>query len=246
MDNCEKQRKSYSKKEIFMNYKNFRNDLTALAHKLRLKSEGRKISGRRKDQDLPIASWIKEARLPECVGYEFVIIIKTRACRWAASESGGCIMCGYYNDKGADDITQQNIINQIESALNKHHEEIVKIAKNKQKIALKIFTSGSFLDDIEITSDTRKKIIEKISQLPALDLIVVESRPEFINENKLVELKSIINKNNKEDNKNIKFEIGIGLESANHFIREVLINKGFSNKLVEKAVKIIHSVGMRV
>ncbi|MHA1339448.1 MAG: archaeosine biosynthesis radical SAM protein RaSEA [Promethearchaeota archaeon] len=200
----------------------------------------------------PVASWIKRARIVSGVGYEFTIILRTCACRWARSSSGGCSMCGYFNDKAPNTITEQEIFNQFKFALEKHANELKQILSEKKlkstiksdnkktlsnDIALKIFTSGSFLDEEEISPVLREKIFKEIAKLDCIKEVVVESRPEFINKEKILQIKNVI--------PNKIFEVGIGLESANKFVREILINKGFTIESVKSAINILHMENSR-
>lgn len=130
----------------------------------------------------------------------FVLILRTKGCRW--SNKGGCTMCGYF--KETYDVKENEILKQI--------KETVKIYKDEKIV--KIFTSGSFLDENEIPSHMQKKIIESFSKA---EKIVIESRPEFIKN--IENIKSI--KSNK------RIEIAMGLESASDKVLEYSINKGF-------------------
>jgi hypothetical protein len=150
-----------------------------------------------------------------------VVILPTKGCRW--SKRGGCTMCGYIYDS-ARKISQNEIARQFEKIKN----ELLGVEY------LKIFTSGSFLDPQEISPGTRKKILEHVSDLN-VERLQIESRPEFIGENVLRDFEG-----------GVELEIAIGLETANDFIREVFINKGFAFRDFEKAVKICNISGTKV
>jgi len=117
-------------------------------------------------------------------------------------------MCGYFNDSIWKDVSDDDLLKQFDYAMESY---------SNQK-CIKIFTSGSFLDDNEITPFVRKEILNKLAQ--TTEKISVESRPEYIKEKSLKEIKSICN----------RFEIGIGLESASDYIRKNCLNKGFTFK----------------
>ncbi len=131
----------------------------------------------------------------------FSVILRTKGCYW--SYKSGCSMCGYYLDTNPD-ITQRALKNQLEESLEAYEgQEIVKI-----------YTSGSFLDKNELPKDIAVEALESFDAKK----IVVESRPEFIND-KIVK---------KYSNKVDTLELAIGLESANDFVLENCINKGFT------------------
>jgi len=150
-----------------------------------------------------------------------VVILPTIGCRWGRAE--GCIMCGYVYD-AAREITQDKIVTEFKLAIDKLDGIDY----------LKIFTSGSFLDPGELTKDSIREIMEKV---PAnIKRIQIESRPEFIKEKVLKEIKEIIDS---------ELEIGIGLESANDRIRTA-INKGFSFDDFARAVAICNKNDVNV
>jgi radical SAM enzyme (TIGR01210 family) len=165
----------------------------------------------------PVAYWIKEDRLLDKIGKEFTIILRTKGCSWALGDQGGCTMCGYIQDSCVDSIDSNNIKNQFMHAWN---EKIKEIQDDKENYIIKIFNSGSFFDDDEISEDLRKFIYGKILEVPNLTEVVVESRTEHLTKEKLTQMKSEL--------KNKHIEIGIGLETVNDYIRLNYINKGMT------------------
>ena len=103
-------------------------------------------------------------------------------------------MCGYFNDSMWQKVSDEDLLIQFNTAMNSYSD---------QKF-VKIFTSGSFLDDKEISQKVRREIFSKLVE--TADKISVESRPEFITDISLSELKKI--------NDSKIFEIGVGLETA--------------------------------
>lgn len=145
------------------------------------------------------------------------IILRTTGCRWA--REGGCSMCGYLYDT-SNSIKQRNIINQLNRALRSQDF--------KNQFFVKIFTSGSFLDDQEIRKKTRTKIINKLNEEPNFLGLSIESRPEFITEEKIRQIKDKVE----------NLIIGIGLETSDDEIRLECINKGFNFKEYREALKV--------
>ena len=190
-----------------------------------------------KDLNYPISYWIKEDRLLNERGKEFTIILRTRGCRWALGEQGGCSMCGYIRDSYIETLESHYIKNQFLNAWNAKIEEI---EKDEFNFIIKIFNSGSFFDDEEINEDVRAFIYEKISQVDKIKEVVVESRVEFLNETNLKKMKE------KLGNKHI--EIAIGLETANDHIRINYLNKGLLYDDFLSVVQLIrkNQLGIRV
>ena len=186
----------------------------------RIKSMRQKALKRRKNfstfqLERPISFWIKKDRLVNEIGKEFTIILRTKGCSWALGESGGCTMCGYIQDATIEDVDPDKIIKQFDYAFN---NKIKDITDDEENFILKIFNSGSFFDDNEISDKIRMHIYEKVANIKNIKEFVIESRLEYINFEKLKELK--------ENLKKIHIEIAIGLETVNDHIRNYYINKG--------------------
>lgn len=179
--------------------------------------------------DRPVAVYTKPDRLRHGPGIEFNVILRSPGCVWARSDTGGCTMCGYINDKAPETITSDQLWMQFSSALNQQKQLL---EDSSQQIVFKIFTSGSFLDPNEIPPKIQYRILSALQPYESIKEIVVESRPQFITNERLKEYQQIILKK--------YFEIGVGLETADDFIRMNLINKGFSWKDFIQARDTLH------
>ena len=153
----------------------------------------------------PVKFWTEKDVLQNSIVNAYVIILRTQGCHWA--QKSGCTMCGYFNDSMMTPVSETDLQKQIKTALKKYTNEPI----------IKIFTSGSFLDNQEMPPKTRNQILQQLST--TTKKIIFESRPEFITEKKLKEIKQII--------PDTQIEIGIGLETTNDNIRQKIINKGF-------------------
>ena len=170
-----------------------------------------------RDTSRPVKFWKEKDVLNNKVTDSFVIIFRTKGCSW--SINSGCTMCGYFNDCAKVEVSDEDLLNQFNLAYEKYNGEII----------VKIFNSGSFLDDNEISPKIRLNILKKISE--TADKISIESRPEYITYKKIKDIKKIIG--------STIFEIGVGLETSNDFVREYSLNKGFNFSEYEKAIDIL-------
>jgi len=169
-----------------------------------------------RDPTKPVRFWSeKDVLNNHDVVDAFVIIFRTRGCSW--SLKSGCSMCGYFNDSMWKNVTDKDILKQFDTMMESYSD---------QKF-VKIFNSGSFLDDNEIKPGVRNKILHRLFE--TAEKVSVESRPEYITNSRLSEIKEI--------SKSKTFEIGIGLETANDFIRKHVINKGFTFQDYKKATE---------
>jgi len=145
------------------------------------------------------------------------IILPTRPCSWLR-ESGGCFECGYSNlsNKDAGDRQILSLLDECLKSLEDIPHQMVAIG-----------TSGSFLDIRELSKDAQNEILRKVSLLPEIRIIGIESRPEFVTSDRLREIGEIVYPK--------RIMLGMGLESSNDLIRDFCINKGLRTKDFIKA-----------
>jgi radical SAM enzyme (TIGR01210 family) len=87
---------------------------------------------------------------------------------------------------------------------------------------VKIYTSGSFLDEREITPETRAAIAETFSDR---DRIVFESLPDFVEARKVADF----------TDRGLETDVAVGLETATDRIRHDCVNKYFDFSEFEEA-----------
>ncbi|MHA1240457.1 MAG: archaeosine biosynthesis radical SAM protein RaSEA [Promethearchaeota archaeon] len=203
--------------------------------KFRSKAIKQKHNYDEKQLDKPISFWIKEDRLLKKKGKEFTIILRTKGCSWALGPNGGCSMCGYVQDSTFEKIDQAHIKNQIDYAFQ---QKLTEIIEDEEDFVLKIYNSGSFFDDDEISESTRDYIFKKITEIPKFKELVIESRVDFITQEKLRKMRSSLD---------IYIEVAIGLETVNDHIRNTYINKGLLFKDFLEAIRLckINDIGVR-
>ncbi len=173
---------------------------------------------RRAEKKGLIGAWREKDRLNGEIIDSFVIILRTTGCRWA--KVSGCSMCGYYNDTSSA-IKKEDLKKQIEDALGKYRGEKL----------VKIYTSGSFLDDAEVPTEIQNEIVDSFS---SAERIIVETRPEFVKK-KIEWFKSKEN-----------IMIALGLESANDETLLFRINKGFLVRHYINAAKLLNEAKIPV
>ena len=177
-----------------------------------------------KDTRKPASFWSEKDIIDKKIVDTFLIILRTRGCSWAIKS--GCSMCGYFNDSIWKKISDEEILSQINYAMKNYSNQPF----------IKIFTSGSFLDNTEISQKLRKDILKILFQ--KCKKVSVESRPEFITDKNLSEIKKISGSK--------IFEIGVGLETADDYIRKRFINKGFVFNDYKKAADLLKKYGFKI
>ncbi|XRO75690.1 archaeosine biosynthesis radical SAM protein RaSEA [Methanocaldococcus sp. 28A] len=185
------------------------------------------------DKNKPIAVWIQDDIYRDFnIGKSLTIILRTEGCYYA--KEGGCLMCSYLMDTSPEKITAENIINQFNYAIEKHKEKL----EDLKDFSVKIFTSGSFLDDREVPKEARDYIFKKLREFCNLKEVAIESRPEFIDADRLNEIRNYLD---------VNVEIGVGIESFNEEIREKAINKGITNEQIIRAIELAknYNIGIK-
>lgn len=212
-----------------------RNSLIEKINSIKQDAYKRKNIYRKEQLSRPISYWIKNDRLLNEIGKTFTIILRTRGCSWALSKYGGCSMCGYYLDANNADVPVADLIEQFNYAFD---DKINEIKKDTDNFVFKLFNSGSFLDEKEIPKKVRTYIYEKISKLDKIKEVVIESRVEYITKENLEEISEYFEKKH--------FEIAIGLETVDDYIRNNYINKGLLFKDFRDALKRCKDMGIGV
>jgi len=168
-------------------------------------------------------SWSSEDLLYSGKGNAVFIILPTPGCAHALSESGGCTMCSYIADSPLKRVSSEELIDIFKNLMKRH--EI------KPKTAVKIFVSGSFLNENELPKEARDNILKILNNEENIEEVIVESRPEYVTEEMLRECCSLL--------PDKIFEVSIGLESSSDYIKKYRINKGFLNEDFEMAINTI-------
>lgn len=129
-------------------------------------------------------------------------------------------MCGYSGGLERRSFSEKELVDQMEFSLK----------GNEDVRFVKIFTSGSFLDEGEIPNSVALRLLTIIKERIGDVEILIESRPEYINNEILSEFSKRAERLN----------IAVGLETSNDLIRNYIIGKRFSYSLFRRsAIKII-------
>jgi radical SAM enzyme (TIGR01210 family) len=158
--------------------------------------------------------------------------MRSFGCEWMLSdENGGCTMCGHLaGTSQGSEISASLFIEQFDNIINQID------LKNIPMIC--IYNAGSFLNDNEMPREARSHIFNKLAGMDEIESIIFESRPEYIDSDKIFEMTSIISGK--------RIEIGIGLESSDEYVRQICLNKGFKVDEFKSAVSLLKAHGVHV
>jgi len=182
--------------------------------------------------DLPVEVEVLPARhlLPGAL--RLVVTLYAPGCGYARGRHGGCTFCGFWDMTAqGEPVAADDLVRQFETALARtaiHRDRLV---------AVDLYNSGSFLTPAEIPGEAQRALLELAAALPAVEMVMVESRPEHIltSAPRLGDLRDLLVK--------ADLEIGIGLETADDRIRLDALRKGFSLADFEAACQVLADAG---
>ena len=168
-----------------------------------------------------VNQWVEEEAIgPERV-LAFVLILKTKGCYWA--DLKGCSMCGYSRDTLGRSATPSELLAQLTAA----------VARYRGEPYVKIYTSGSFLDDREVDPESRRAITKGFGRARRL---LFETLPEFVTEANLAPLKDAFPG---------EIEVALGLESTDPIVLQRFVNKGSTPAEYLAAADRVRAFGLR-
>ncbi len=207
--------------------------LTEAVSKMSLEARADSIaSRRRRNPEIPAAAWTARTVVQGNEGTAIAIVLSTIGCSHARDENGGCTMCSYLLDGTEAPVTADDLVKQFRTAM-------MRVSDADGPLSVKLYTSGSFLDPEEVPPQARGEILQLISSDSRVQHVVIESRPEFVIEDAVVEVRQAL--------PDVFVEIGMGLESSNDVIRLLCLNKGFTRAEFISAVETArrHGIGTR-
>jgi len=170
------------------------------------------------DLTWPVTVWRSHDLLDGHRVASLTMILRTIGCRW-----NRCTMCGYASEGGP--ATAEDLVAQFERAVQRSSPEVQ---------MFKIYTSGSFLDPLEMPERARDEILRRLEAM-GIRRLVIESRPEYITAERVEACLS-----------HLETEFAIGLETTNDLIRQHIIRKGFSFADFVAASEVVHAQGGRI
>ncbi len=156
----------------------------------------------------------------------WTLLLPGSGCAWAKN-SAGCHMCGFkvkidqVNRGKPASVGKLMTIFQLGKSLT----------RGSSPYSLSIYNGGSFFNEQEIPLQVQEEICREVERSSSIEQLIVESRPEFVTDEKINLLTSLL--------KRKKLRVAIGLEAVSDYVREVCINKGFSTDDYERAVEIL-------
>jgi hypothetical protein len=166
----------------------------------------------------------------------FSIGDKKAALRWVLNlpgagceywkKGGGCTMCGFHaatNRFSKGRLLPKEIFKWLYIVAEK-------LYKDQDPSEIFVYNGGNFWNDREIPKKFQSWFFKRLSSHETIRRVMIENRCEYIVEEKIKKAVGLL--------ENKRLYIGIGLESINDHIRNVVIKKGLSLDIFEEKVKL--------
>jgi radical SAM enzyme (TIGR01210 family) len=154
-------------------------------------------------------------------------VLRTVGCAWDDGVSG-CTMCDFKR-YAVEGVGVEQLTRQLEAVVrdfpaNVEHFELL--------------TLGSFLHDQEVPPEFRRRAMDILAAQPTVKSVLVESRAEYVNIERLMELKGRLRPDQ-------TLEMGLGVESRNSRLRNKVLKKGLSDRSVRRVMEVCKKAGVR-
>ncbi|MDY6865725.1 MAG: archaeosine biosynthesis radical SAM protein RaSEA [Halobacteriota archaeon] len=150
------------------------------------------------------------------------VIFRTVGCYWKS-----CLMCGFKNDCSPH-VTSEDLRTQIDQIFLKFPES--------EGLIVKIYTSGSFFDEIEVPKAVQDEFLTRLKDDARVRKVIIETLPEFVSKENISKCASLFE----------KFDIAMGIETSSDVIRAHCVNKNFGFKDFSDASDIAKRCGAGV
>jgi archaeosine synthase beta-subunit len=138
-----------------------------------------------------------------------------------------CTMCPFTNENNHGLGVTTDLRGQVDTVLRRAPDE-----PDYDVIAL--YNDGSFFAPREVPLEVQLSVASRVAE-SGVRRLVVESLPQFVTERALTPFVEKLG--------STELEIGIGLQSADDLVREVLVNTSFNRTVFERAVEVMRRLG---
>ena len=161
-------------------------------------------------------------------GQRAIIGLETRGCSYATS-NGPCAICGHaFSCLWDADCPPSRTLSVFEHSL-------AEVAKHRPA-TICIYTSGSFLDPLEVVPETRLHILRTLASLPWLRSVCIESLPQFVTGLRARELRQTV------PDKDIT--VGVGIDCSTETLRTLCTFKAIPDQSYAQAARACVSNGL--
>lgn len=154
-------------------------------------------------------------------------VLRTVGCAWDNGVSG-CTMCDF-KSYAVEGVGVAELTVQLEAVVQNFPSNVAHF---------ELLTLGSFFHDLEVPLEFRKRAMDILAAQSTIKSVLVESRAEHVNLERLLEVKARLRRDQ-------TLELGLGVESSNSRLRNKILRKGLSDRSVRRVMEVCREAGVR-
>ena len=155
-----------------------------------------------------------------------MLVLRTNGCAYDQNKTG-CTMCDFAAHAipaSTLRLSASHLLAQLEGVL-----QTTAFGEGEVE-QLDLLTLGSFLHDWEISASSRTALFERVSTIGGLRKVMIESRAPYVTTLELKRLRHILRGDQ-------VLELGLGVETTNQHLRNVILNKGLSDHAIRSVLR---------
>jgi len=167
-----------------------------------------------------------------------MVVLRSTGCQHYADHQG-CSMCAHYDGTTETPVKTESYLKQWQSVVDGSAIEGAKrdtFDINNYPI-LCLYNLGSLLNPEEVPPEAVREIFRSLNDLPRIKKTIIESRAEYVTPQSLQNIRDVYFGT---------VEVGMGLESVNHDVRELCHHKNMPDlEEFDQAVELLHDYGFK-
>jgi radical SAM enzyme (TIGR01210 family) len=161
-----------------------------------------------------------------------VLFLRGTGCSWV-SQVGGCTFCGFWDATNfGHKVSDSQYLQQVDNALENVAAEIERFP------IVCLYNDGSLLVETEMGFEVLCAILKRLAGYQHVRRLVIEAKIVDIKEAQLPKLMSAVGPK--------ELEIAVGFESANPTVRDLCVNKNFSDDVFAARAALLRDHGIRL
>jgi archaeosine synthase beta-subunit len=149
---------------------------------------------------------------------DLVVSFYTRKCQF------GCSYCALPLRSSNGPVSVEDVNAQIDGVFAQYADVLGAIEQ------VSFGNEGSALDGARFHRESLMYLIDRLDELPKLELVSMETRPEYVKRDVIEQIQ----------------DVTVGFETQDDHIRQTILNKSIARKLMEQRIELLGELGMRL
>jgi len=167
-----------------------------------------------------------------------MVVLRATGCEHYGTKKG-CSMCAHFDGTTLIPVSAEQYVKQWESVVDGSSiDEGARAGFDINRFpVLCLYNLGSFINPKEVPPEAIREIFRSIGKFHGIQKVIIESRAEYVTDDNLRPIRDVYNG---------LVEVGVGLESSNHIVRELCHHKNMPDLVVfDNAIRTLHRNGFR-